>query len=76
MKRIKKNSFVVFDEKSCNEFTYEKYYKELFPLGKLFVFLGEVTQTPGHCVLADLDTGKIIGLYHTENFRTATEDEC
>jgi len=73
---LKINSFVTFDEKSCDKTAYEKYYKELFPLGKLFVYLGEVLQAPGHCILADLDTGQIIGLYHTTNFRMANDDEC
>lgn len=72
---IKKNSFVIFDENSCSTEIYEKYYKDIFPKGKLFVYLGEISQVPGHCILCDLLTGKIIGMYHTDNFRIATEDE-
>lgn len=70
------NSFVVFDIKSCSKEQYKKYYEETFPKGKLFIFLGEVLQTPGHCILLDLSTGKVIGLYHMMNFRLATQDEC
>lgn len=69
------NSYVVFDKKSCSIYDYEKYYKDVFE-GKLFIFLGEIKQCPGHCILTDLQNGKIIGMYHTDNFREATEDEC
>jgi hypothetical protein len=69
------NSYVVFDKKSVSKSMYEKYYKQDFE-GKLFVFLGEIKQCPGHCILTDLKNGKIIGMYHTDNFREATEDEC
>lgn len=70
------NSFVVWDETSCSKEVYENYYKSTFPFGKLFVFLGEIKQAKGHCILCDLSTGKIIGMYHTDNFREATQDEC
>lgn len=68
------NSFVVFDRSSCSIEVYEKYYGKIFG-EKLFVFLGEIPQCPGHCILADLFTGRVIGMYHTENFREATENE-
>ena len=71
---IKNNSFVVFDKKSCSEKDYQKYYKATFE-GKIFVFLGEIIQCPNHCILADLITGAIIGMYHTDNFRKAKENE-
>lgn len=76
MGKLKVNSFVVFDEKSCSKQDYKKYYEKTFPKGKLFVFLGEIKQCTGHCMLADLRSGKILGMYHTDNFREATEDEC
>lgn len=75
-KELEINSFVVFDEESCTKEHYEKYYKEHFPLGKPFVYLGDIKHTKGHCILCDLDTGKIIGMYHTKNLREVTEDEC
>ena len=74
--KLTKNSFVVIDEKSCSKSDYKRYYKNDFPIGKLFVYLGKIKQAKGHCILCDLDTGKIIGIYHIENFREATEDEC
>lgn len=75
MKKIEINTLVTFDEKSCSEEDYEAFYKNEFPKGKIFVFMGEIKQAPGHCILADLETGKIEGMYHTENFREATDDE-
>lgn len=69
------NSFVVFDTDSISKDLYEEYFKDIFPKGKLFVYLGEIKQAPGHCILCDLDTGKITGMYHTVNFREATDDE-
>jgi hypothetical protein len=76
MSKIRVNSFVVFDIDSESKSNYNKYYKKTFPEGKVFVFLGEVKQCAGHCILCDLKTGKILGLYHTDNFREATKDEC
>ena len=71
---IRQYAFVVFDKESCGTDMYEKHYKEKFE-NKLFIFLGEIPNAPGHCVLADLDTGKIEGMWHTDNFREATEEE-
>lgn len=68
------NSYVVFDKDSCWKKNYKKYYKKGFD-GKLFVFLGEIKQCAGHCILTDLSNEKIIGMYHTENFREATQEE-
>lgn len=74
--KLKINSFVVFNENSCSKEDYEQYYKTIFPIGKLFVYIGEIKQARGHCILCNLDDGKIIGMYHIENFREATDDEC
>ena len=74
-KNLRVNSYVVFDKGSCSESIYDVYYKEFFE-GKLFIYLGEVKQCPGHCIISDLRDGKILGLYHTSNFREATEEEC
>ena len=68
------NSMVVFDRGDMSDEDYDEYYREKFH-GKLFVFLGPIAQTTVHCILADLDTGKIIGMYHTDNFREATDEE-
>lgn len=74
MTKIRQYAFVVFDESTCAPGIYEKHYKEAFE-GKLFTFLGEVPNCPGHCILADLSSGQIYGMHHTDNFREATEEE-
>jgi len=76
--KIRQNAFVVFDKTSIPIEIYTKYFLSRFENDgklKLFIFLGEVPNARGHCILTDLDNGKIIGLYHTNNFREATEDE-
>ena len=69
------NSFVVFDQTTCNKEIYDKYFANVFGNNKLFIFLGEIPNARGHCILVDLTTGKIIGIYHTSNFREANENE-
>lgn len=55
-----------------------KYYG---PLGygaekkKVFVFLGEINQTPGHCILISLDDQKIETMRHISDFRLVTDEE-
>jgi len=73
--KIRKNSVVVFDKDSIPSEVYAMYYAEKFE-GKTFIFLGEIPNCKGHCFLADLSTGLITGMWHTINFREATEDEC
>ena len=69
------NSFVVFDQTTCTKDIYDKYLANIFGNNKLFIFLGEIPNARCHCILGDLNTGKIIGIYHTFNFREATENE-
>lgn len=40
-----------------------------------FLFISEITNMPGHCMLLDLATRDLIGPYHTDNFRICTEEE-
>jgi len=42
---------------------------------KFFVFLTEVKNAPGHCILVDLDDGHLETMRHTYNFREVTEEE-
>jgi hypothetical protein len=35
---------------------------------KLFIYLGEIPNMPGHCVVADYLTGKLYSGYHIERF--------
>jgi len=89
-KKFKRGTVVVFDrENLCKDWWKQQTKADLLkwygPLGygkktkKLFVFLAEVLDadgTPsGHCVLADMDDGKIVMMRHTSDFRKATEDE-
>lgn len=68
---MNKLKLVVFDLNSCTTEIYEKYYKDKFPIGRLFVMLGEIEQCPMHCVLCDLRTGKIHPMCPIENFKYA-----
>lgn len=40
-----------------------------------YVFLGEIPNMPGHCVVLNHRTGKVYSGYHTDNFIELTEDE-
>lgn len=71
---LKQYSFVKFDKNSVPPEIYHMYFEEKFG-DKLLIFLGEVPNCNGHCILADLSTGNVIGMYHTSNFREATEEE-
>lgn len=42
--------------------------------GKHVLFLGEISDMPGHCAVAN-GAGKVLWGYHTDNFRALTEDE-
>lgn len=44
--------------------------------GHAYVFLGEIPQTPGHCVIADPTAGRIWAGYHTDNFEEVPRDEA
>jgi hypothetical protein len=40
-----------------------------------FIYLGEIPNMPGHCVLATRHGGQIISGYHCHDFIPLTEDE-
>jgi hypothetical protein len=40
-----------------------------------YVFLGEIPNMPGHCVIADTTSGKIYAGYHTDSFTEIPLDE-
>jgi hypothetical protein len=40
-----------------------------------YIFLGEIPNMPGHCVVADSRSGKIHSGYHTNNFVELEKDE-
>ena len=86
MKAFKPGTVVVLNEKKLkgkwwDELT-EKKRQEFYGLlgygsnpPKCFVFITEIVSAPGHCVVMDLDTNKLLSMYHTENFRKATDSE-
>lgn len=66
------NSLVKFDYKQM-PIEYHKAYP--FAENDVFVFLGEIVNMPGHCIVINHRTGKIFSGYHSENFIELTEDE-
>ena len=79
MTKIRQYAWVVFNRERISKEIYNEYYKEDFENEngslKHFVFLGESPQAKGHCFIADIQTGLVSGLHHTEDFREAKEDE-
>lgn len=73
--KLKQNSLVVFVP-PCTDEEWERQVKHAYPFNihEVVLFLGEIKQMPGHCIVARRN-GKVIWGYHTDNFRTATEDE-
>jgi hypothetical protein len=51
---------------------YSEYLKSIkfnpFKKDKMFVYMGEIPNMLGHCVVAGYDTGIIYAGYHPENF--------
>jgi hypothetical protein len=83
---MENGTVVVFEPKNFNpEFWNnlpEKDRAEYYgPLGygsdkkKLFVFLTEIKNAPGHCVLVDLDDGHLEVMRHVSDFREVNEEE-
>ncbi len=40
-----------------------------------FIFLGEIPNMPGHCVVAMFSSGKLLSGYHTDNFVETDPDD-
>ena len=77
---------VVFDPRNFNPeywkgLSEEDRIKYYGPLGyvaarpKFFVFLCEIRNAPGHCVLVSLNDQKIETMRHTSDFREVDEEE-
>lgn len=41
----------------------------------VFIFLGDIPNMQGHCIVVSVQTGKIFSCYHTEDFEELSEDE-
>lgn len=71
---IRQNALVKFDYKDLPE-----EWRVEYPFKKSdepYIFLGEIVQMPGHCIVVSMKTGKIFSGYHMNNFIELTEDEC
>ncbi len=65
------NTLVSFDFEQC-PLEYHSGYP--FVRDEVLLFMGEVRQMPGHCVVATKD-GRVIWGYHTENFLIVPDDQ-
>lgn len=52
----------------------DQYYSK-YSKNENFIFISEITNMPGHCMLFDFATRELIGPYHTDNFRICTDEE-
>lgn len=86
IKKFKKGTVVVFDPNNLdqnywNSLSEEDRIKYYGPLGygsskpKFFVYLTEIKNAPGHCVLVSLDNQTIETMRHDCDFREVREDE-
>jgi hypothetical protein len=41
-----------------------------------FLFLGEITQMPGHCLVMNHRTGQLYSGYHSDNFILIPDEDC
>jgi hypothetical protein len=46
-----------------------------FQAGASYIFFGEIPNMPGHCVVAEQQSGRLYAGFHTEHFIELTEDE-
>jgi hypothetical protein len=46
-----------------------------FPKGARLVYLGEIPNMPGYCVVVDCKSGRIRTGYHTERFEEIPQEE-
>ena len=69
MTMFKERQIVIFDDPP-------KGYEDKYPwkTGTVLLFLGEIWNMPGHCVVVD-KSGKIYWGYDTDDFRDPTDDE-
>ena len=68
------NTMVKFDYDNIPKQYWDDYLK-IFPKDDVFVFMGELEQMKGHCILCNYKTGKIICGYHTDDFIALIDDE-
>jgi len=52
-------------------------YHSAYPFSKkdVFVYLGDIVQMPGHCVIARVSDGRVFTGHETDNFVELTSEE-
>ena len=62
---------------SLVKFTCEKDHWHFYPFTSngVYIFLGEIPNMPGHCVVVEHKSGRIYSGYHTDRFKEIDEDE-
>jgi hypothetical protein len=70
---MKENTLVKFDFDSMPD-----NYRGLYPFRPedRFVYLGDIVQMPGHCVVVRISDSKVFCCYHTDDFAEVPEEEC
>jgi hypothetical protein len=71
-KKPRKNSLVKFD---FTTFPPEFWKKYPFREDGVYVYLGEIVNMKGHCIVVDHNNGQIFSGYHIEDFVELTEEE-
>ena len=71
---IKPNTLVKFDFSSMPKKHWQQ-YRNNFPNQETLVYLGEIEQLPGHCIICGYESGKIHCGFYTNNFIPLTENE-
>ena len=72
MKTPRKLSLVKFDFGSLPKKFHTQYP---FKPKQVLLFLGEIPNMEGHCVVMDHKSGELYSGYHVENFQEIPEDE-
>ena len=66
--KFKQNQIVIFDDPPGKPSNYP------WKIGEHLLYLGEIEQMPGHCIIVN-KAGRVFWGWHTDNFRNPTEDE-
>jgi hypothetical protein len=70
---MKKNTLVRFNFDGMPE-AYAREYP--FTVKDRFIYLGDVVQMPGHCVVVRIEDGQMFCCYHTDDFVKVPKKEC
>ncbi len=72
-KQLFKPLTMVKVSENCGE---SKHYDKIFGKNAVFIYMGDIVQMPGHCVLIRVPDDKLFTCYHTDTFRALTEEEA